>query len=133
MSKQFKVLLLSIFTLFVSFIIYIGTFGPEGYCLFEPYIDTRMAKNFTPEKFNLIEKGFTKKEVIQIIGKPLSSKIDTIGNQIIEFYRYTGDGAISDLDKIPWYIENDHAWYACYIKFDKQQKVVEVIKYWARD
>jgi hypothetical protein len=40
----------------------------EGYNIFDPYIDTEFAENYTPEKFDLINSTFTKEKVLSTIG-----------------------------------------------------------------
>src|SRR5690554_7851840 len=62
----------------------------EGYNIFDPYIDTEFAENYTPKKFDLITVNFTKEEVINTVGKPLFIFTDTVSNQT-EFI-YTNDG-----------------------------------------
>lgn len=95
----------------------------EGKHMVEPYIDTYFAENYSPEKFDQIELGMTKEEVIEIIGAPLwtgSGYFDSLTTN----YHYTGDGKLSN---------DDFAWYRSTVGFDTTERVVYLDKGWSYD
>ena len=100
----------------------------EGYNIFDPYIDTEFAENYTPKKFDLITVNFTKEEVINTVGKPLFT--DTVSNQT-EFI-YTNDGFLIQKSNREYDI-NDYAWYRSSIYFDLNGKIIRIDKGWSYD
>lgn len=97
----------------MSLLCYIWLFGGEQYYRFDPYIDTQMADDYTPELFDDITVGMTKQEVENIIGLPLFIDSTAINEQI---FRYTNDGKLLGKE-VPWYMANDYAWYGSSIHF----------------
>ena len=102
----------------------------EGYNIFNPYIDTKFAENYSPNKFDLITNDFTKDEVLKLIGKPLNTYEDDFDKQT-EFI-YTGDGFLSDKSNRKYFI-NDFAWYRSSIYFDGKGKIIRIDKGWSYD
>ena len=102
----------------------------EGYNIFDPYIDTEFAENYTPKKFDLITVNFTKEEVINTVGKPLFIFTDTVSNQT-EFI-YTNDGFLIQKSNREYDI-NDYAWYRSSIYFDLNGKIIRIDKGWSYD
>ncbi|MCG8574426.1 MAG: outer membrane protein assembly factor BamE [Flavobacteriales bacterium] len=121
-----------IISLFIILIAWFGFFGPERYYVFDPYIDTEMAPDYTPEKFDKVQLGMNKSEIIRIIGPPLFSRIDTTEGMIIETFDYTNDGKILH-QKMPWYMCNDYAWYRSTIEFNSDNQAININKGWSYD
>lgn len=136
MRKIFKWFLLSVLSVTIIAIVvlmmWFAFLGPEQYYIFNPYIDTKMASNYSPEKFDQLEIGMDKSDVIDLIGSPLYAKIDTLDNLTFERFYYTGDGKISN-QKMPWYMFNDYAWYRSTVTFDSDQKLIDIDKGWSYD
>ena len=129
-------LIISAVAVFISLIlvivIWIMIFGPEQYYYFEPYIDTVMAPKYTPEKFDRIQLGMDKSRVQEIIGDPLFCEIDTLGGEVIQNCDYTNDGKIL-YQKMPWYMCNDYAWYRSIVRYNLDDKVIDLNKGWSYD
>ncbi len=89
----------------------------EGKHLIQPYIDTRFAPNFTPEKFEKIKVGMTSDEVVEILGEPYTNSSENR-------WQYTGDGK---------HLKEDFAWYNCSIEFDGNQNVLFKYELWSHD
>lgn len=98
----------------------------EGKNLFFPYSDTEFAPNYSPKKFDLIQKGQRIEEVEKILGKPLFKYRDSITNTTE--YLYTSDGKLRKTMK-----EGDFAWYRSTLHFDSINKVSKIDKGWSYD
>ena len=131
MRVLYKILTLG---LLIPTIIIVFMFGGvalmEGYNIFDPYIDTEFAENYTPEKFDLINSNFTKEEVLNTIGKPLFIFTDPITKET-EF-TYTNDGFLRTKSNREYNI-NDYAWYRSRVNFDLKGKVISIDKGWSYD
>ncbi|MCB9198196.1 MAG: hypothetical protein H6600_07045 [Flavobacteriales bacterium] len=136
MRKLFKWIFLSILSttiiVLVILVMWFAFLGPEQCYFLNPYIDTNMASNYSPEKFDQLEIGMKKSEVIDMIGTPLYSQIDTLDNLIIEIFYFTCDGKLLN-QKMPWYMYNDYAWYLSSVTFDADNKVINIDKGWIYD
>ncbi len=101
----------------------------EGHYDKDPYIDTIFAKDFTPQKFDLVEKGMTELQVTELLGEPYTH--DAFGfrnpdniNEVImpndsrveECWRYSTDGKLGE--------NGDTSWYSFLVCF-KESKVSE--------
>ncbi|KQR94446.1 hypothetical protein ASG01_00735 [Chryseobacterium sp. Leaf180] len=102
----------------------------EGYNIFEPYIDTEFGENYTPEKFELINKEFTEEEVLKTVGKPLFIHRDTLTGEIE--LTYTNDGFLRRKSNRNYDIE-DFAWYRSSVHFDSIGKIIRIDKGWSYD
>ncbi len=118
--------ILSVFSL-IFLVILSFTLGSisllEGKHLFDPYIDTTFATNYSPEKFEKIEIGMTVNDVIKIVGEPLrigQSYKDTLNKT----YDYTKDGKNH---------HGDFAWYNSSLEIDTNKRVIFIYKGWNYD
>lgn len=102
----------------------------EGYNIFDPYIDTEFAENYTPQKFDKITTNFTKEEVVKTVGQPLFINKDTLSNGIQ--YTYTNDGYLKRKSNENYAI-SDFAWYRSNIYFDSTGKILKIDKGWSYD
>lgn len=130
-----QIALIGISTFIATILLIFGwysLFGPEQYYVFEPYIDTEMAPDYTPEKFNQIHAGMTKDQVISTVGAPLTMVQDTIHNEVVVTYYYTNDGKLFYKD-VPWYMARDYAWYRSSIELDSNDHVTHIDKGWSYD
>lgn len=116
-------------TVFVLFMLG-GISLMEGYNIFEPYIDTEFGENYTPEKFDLITKEFTKEEVIKTVGQPLFTYKDTLTNETQ--LTYTNDGFLKRKSNRNYDI-SDFAWYRSSVYFNSTGKIVRIDKGWSYD
>jgi hypothetical protein len=91
-----------------------------------------MALDYSPRKFDKIQEGMTKSEVIKIIGHPLFISVDSLETEITETLTYTNDGKII-YKKMPWYMYNDYAWYRSTLKFNTKGNVIYINKGWSYD
>ena len=114
------------------FVLWLLIFFPEQVYLFDKYIDTHMAKEYNPEKFDQIHLKMDKSAVLDILGEPLYIRLDTTSGKRLERYIYTSDGKIF-YKKMPWYMANDYAWYRSSLKFNAQDIVVHIDKGWSCD
>ncbi|HLP90977.1 MAG TPA: hypothetical protein VK184_20630 [Nostocaceae cyanobacterium] len=91
--------------------------GFYAYCFTEsefflnPLIDTQLPPGFTLKKFEQIQPGMTKAQVLKIL--PPAMEIYTSNNHIV--WGYGEDGAA------PF---GDFAWFRFEIEFDQQEKVL---------
>ncbi|GAA3611957.1 hypothetical protein Q4Q39_04710 [Flavivirga amylovorans] len=131
MRLVYKILTLALMIPTIYFVFMFGGLSlMEGYNIFDPYIDTEFAENYTPNKFDSITMGLTKEEVINTIGKPLFIFTDTITNRT-EFH-YTNDGFLRRKSNREYDI-NDFAWYRSNVYFDSKDKVTKIDKGWSYD
>lgn len=131
MKVLFKIVTL-VLLLPIMWIVYImgGVSLIEGYNIFDPYIDTEFAENYTPERFDAIDLDFTKEEVNQTVGQPLSISHDTVRN--IVKLNYTNDGHLRRKNN-HHYMVNDYAWYRSTVEFDTAGRIVRIDKGWSYD
>jgi outer membrane protein assembly factor BamE (lipoprotein component of BamABCDE complex) len=122
-------LILLIPTIFILFMLG-GVSLMEGYNIFEPYIDTEFGENYTPEKFDLINKDFTKEDVLKTVGQPLFIHNDTLTNETQ--FTYTNDGFLRRKSNRNYDI-GDFAWYRSSIYFDSTGKINRIDKGWSYD
>lgn len=131
MRLLYKILTLTLLTPTIYFVFMFGGVSlMEGYNIFDPYIDTEFAENYTPNKFDLITVELTKEEVISTIGKPLYIFKDTITNRIK--YHYTNDGFLKRKSNRKYQI-NDFAWYRSSVYFDLKGEITNIDKGWSYD
>ncbi len=112
-------------TVLITFLIGAGL-TIEGINIFSPFIDTQLAPNYSPEKFDLIKLGQSVKEVETVLGKPLYHHVDSLNNKFE--YDYTNDGKLRSNKK-----SGDFAWYRSSIYFDEAGKVIDIDKGWSFD
>lgn len=98
----------------------------EGINLFSPFIDTQFARYYSQEKFELIKRGQSIKEVESLLGLPLKKRSDSV-NRKTE-YIYTTDGKLYSNKK-----NGDFAWYRSAVYFDQAGKVIKIDKGWSFD
>ncbi len=104
----------------------------EGKHLIKPYIDTHFADNYSPEKFDQIELGMRKSEVIKLIGEPLYNGVGYF-DSLVTNYHYTGDGKLLSKREPGEQKYDDFAWYRSTIGFDATETVVYLDKGWSHD
>jgi len=109
MKKVIKVIL--IFVLICFGILYIGLL--DGYFVKS---DTKYSENYSELKFKSIEEGFSEKQVIDILGKPIA--VFSLKNGIV-LYQYSYSPSDTNYDLRQIYIQN--------------RKVIEVVKYFYYD
>ncbi len=91
--------------------------GPEGYFFPCPAIDTHFAPGYSEQKFQDIQVGMTKAEVLQRLGPPLNRTTDPS-------WVYSRDGALGI-----W----DFAWLVRVVNFDENDIVKEKVAWVAYD
>jgi outer membrane protein assembly factor BamE (lipoprotein component of BamABCDE complex) len=105
----------------------------EGKHFFKPYIDTQFAKDYSPEKFELIKIGMTEDSVINIIGQPLY-KGNGYKDELNTNFHYTGDGKLLSSTKDDGQNGyDDYAWYRSSVEFNSENIVVSTNKGWSYD
>ncbi|NOS84133.1 MAG: hypothetical protein HOP31_03235 [Ignavibacteria bacterium] len=132
LSFVFKSLSL-IFGVFLLFLIFImgGFILGEGYNMFNPYADTEFAKDYSPEKFKMVQAGMTMKEIKMITGEPLNSVYDTA--KVMIYHSYTRDGYIRRNPDVNFALTGDLAWYGSSAEYDKDSIAVKVYAGWHYD
>ena len=103
----------------------------EGKHIIYPYLDTKFADDYTPEKFDKIKIGMSIKEVKEIIGEPFhvaKGYKDSINLNL----HYTGDGKLSSKLKLTDKY-SDLAWYYSSLEINEEKKVIGIKKGWAYD
>lgn len=136
MNKQlyiyvYKIISIPLFFIIIYIIVLIArlTIG-EGYFIFAPYADTKMAGEYTPEKFDLIKNGMKMSEVHNIIGKQFSEYYNSYTLSIK--HSYTGDGKLLYKTSSFWK-PGDLAWYCSEIYYNKDSVVIKIVKDWRFD
>lgn len=125
----YKILTMVIGVPILVFVFFSGSIPlVEGYNIFDPYIDTEFAENYTPKKFDSILMNLTKEEVINILGEPLYT--NTWKNEIR--FMYTRDSYLSKKSKIKCLI-GDFAWYRSNIYFNTKGVITRIDKGWNYD
>lgn len=102
----------------------------EGYNIFAPYADTKMATEYSPDKFDSVKQGMHMTEVQRIIGKPLSDEYDTY--TLSTKHNYTSDGKLLFKSNSFW-IPTDLAWYYSEVYYNKDSVVINILKGWRFD
>jgi hypothetical protein len=100
----------AIFLLFSSYIATYFLTHSENYFTFYPLIDTNLASGFSQAKFDTIQPGMDKNEVLKILGEPL-------GN-----YKLSSDWSYSSDGKCGWLC--DLAWISYKLHFNDEGKVI---------
>lgn len=88
----------------------------EGHYDKDPYIDTIFAKDFTLEKFELVKEGMSQKQVLELLGEPLTHDAFGFRNQenanlilppddpqTENCWRYSSDGKLAQSGDTSWY------------------------------
>ncbi len=70
---------------------------------FYPYIDTIFSKDFTWGKFEKVQEGMSREEVIQLLGQPLS-KHDWGNPPTRKCWQYSKDGKLEPIADFSWYL-----------------------------
>lgn len=127
--KELSDLFAILFGLYIIWsVLLLGLFGVgESYYFLDPYIDTRFAPDYTPEKFDTIEIGMHISDVRTLIGEPLSKYVNDETKIVI--YYYTGDGTTYS-EKYKGY-GNFFAWYRSIITLDSSGCVISLDKGWS--
>ena len=119
------------------FILFFGVilFGAESYYFLDPYVDTIMSENFSPESFDNVEVGMSENDVHKLIGKPLSVQSDTLPDKAVnKILFYSGDGKIRKENiEMPWYAATDYAWHSFSIRLNGRGKVISKGEGWVYD
>lgn len=103
----------------------------EGYNIFDPYADTQMSKDYSPEKFDNIKPGMSRTEIRKIIGLPLISHSDSVKNTFTD--QYTNDGLLLHREA-GWYpFARDLAWYGSSIEYNRDSIALKIYKDWYYD
>jgi len=103
----------------------------EGKHIVNPYLDTKFAEKYTPEKFNKIKIGMSLDEVKEIIGEPLQPG-KSYNNSPKVYFGYTSDGKLLDKRKSTG-SNSDLAWYNSSLVIDEDKKVIRINKGWMFD
>lgn len=103
----------------------------ESYNIFEPYADTEMAKDYTPEKFKLVKEGMKMSEVKKLVGEPLNTGYDTL--QSLTGHYYTRDGYLRKRTDKKFALVGDLAWYGSSVEYNKDSIAVKVYSGWYYD
>lgn len=109
-----------------------GTLIMEGLNPLDMYADTEFAENYSPEKFEQIEVGLTKSEVVSILGQPLYTDTTLYSDTLI-VYHYTQDGYLSRRTDKPYAIVTDQAWYRSCVEFNQDGFVISTNSGWSYD
>lgn len=105
----------------------------EGKHILDPYIDTRFADNYSPEKFDSIEVGMKHDQVFELIGEPLSIGMGFEDASNLN-YHYTHDGKFKELNlESGQYLCRDYAWYGSSVEMNDDSVVVSVFRRWVYD
>jgi hypothetical protein len=132
-EKIIKIVSISLILILFSFIFTFGYYSTsESYCWIKPYIDTKFAKNYSPEKFDKIKVGMSEKEVQKIIGEPLdlySEKASFYPKEAI----YTQDALLFEKAAKKGVEGADFAWYRSNITYNENKKVIKIDKGWSFD
>jgi len=127
----YKLTAIPAFLFLIYVIVFIARFTlGEGYNIFAPYADTRMATEYSPDKFDSIKQGMHMTEVQRIIGKPFSENFDTYS--LTTKHDYTSDGKLLYKSNSYW-IPTDLAWYYSEIYYNSDSVVVNILKGWRFD
>lgn len=130
--KFIKVLSLFFGTFIIILAFFFGgiTLG-EGYNIFNPYGDTRFAKDYSPEKFTRIKIGMSRTEVKKIMGEPLDS--DYYDKENVTIDTYTRDGKLLNRSGFHIPLSSDNAWYASSVYYNSDSIAVKVYSGWYYD
>jgi len=101
----------------------------EGKYLWNKYIDTQFAKDYSPEKFELIKVGMELNEVVNIIGEPLT-KYNGDTPTLIRSYSYTENGKLQNSLKERPKWNCDFAWYRSVVNINSEDIVISIDKGW---
>ena len=97
---------------------------PESHFYPYPLIDTVRSEKFTEQKFELIQSGMSKTEVINLIGEQRGDYPSVSADGLERCERVTGDGALK-----VW----DFAWLNANVCYDKNDRVTSANKFWQQD
>lgn len=103
----------------------------ESYCWLKPYIDTKFAKDYTPEKFELIKLGMKEETVKTLVGEPIGT-YEQINFPQKEVY-YTQDGFLFEKADKKGIEGADFAWYMSTITYNENKEVIKIDKGWSFD
>jgi len=127
----YKLIAIPSFLLLIYVIVFVARFTVgESYNIFTPYADTRMAAEYSPDKFDSIKPGMHMTEVQRVIGKPLSEGYNT--NTFSIKHDYTSDGKLLYRSSSFW-IPEDLAWYYSEVYYNNDSSVVSILKGWRFD
>ena len=126
-------LILLSFILSLSFVSGMVILG-EGYNFFDPYADTEFAPAYTPEKFKTVREGMSEKEILSILGEPISKYSDTtISKETGVSYYYTRDGYLRKRQDKKFSLVGDLAWFGSSVEFNKDSIAVHIFSVWYYD
>lgn len=130
--KVLKALSLVIGSFILVLIFFTGGFIlGESYNIIDPYADTEMAPDYTPEKFKLVKEGMTIKEVKNVVGEPLHSFFDS--SKAVITHNYTRDGYLRRRADMKFSLVSDLAWYGSTVEYNMDSVVTKVYSRWYYD
>jgi len=103
----------------------------EGKHIIYPYLDTKFASKYTPDKFEEIKIGMSIEEVKKIVGEPLYTGSGYKNSANLNLH-YTGDGKLLSKRKST-NSYSDLAWYSSSVEIGENKKVVSIEKGWVYD
>jgi hypothetical protein len=103
----------------------------ESYSMVDPFADTEMAPDYTPEKFKLVKEGMHMSEVIRLVGEPINKDYDTL--QSLTGNYYTRDGYLMKRTDKRLSLLRDIAWFGSEVRYNKDSIAVKVYSRWYYD
>lgn len=103
----------------------------ESYSMVDPYADTEMAPDYTPEKFKLVKEGMRMSEVKKLVGEPMNKDYDTL--QSLTGNYYTRDGYLMKRTDKKLSLLRDIAWFGSEVKYNADSVAVKVHSRWYYD
>jgi len=130
--KVLKALSLVIGSFILVLIFFTGGFIlGESYNIIDPYADTEMAPDYTPEKFQLVKEGMHISEVKKLVGEPMNKDYDTL--QSLTGNYYTRDGYLIRRTDKKLSLLRDIAWFGSEVRYNKDSIAVKVYSRWYYD
>ncbi len=130
--KVLKALSLVIGSFILVLIFFTGGFIlGESYNIIDPYADTEMAPDYTPEKFKLVKEGMHISEVKKLVGEPMNKDYDTL--QSLTGNYYTRDGYLIRRTDKKLSLLRDIAWFGSEVRYNKDSIAVKVYSRWYYD
>lgn len=103
----------------------------EGYNIFDPYADTEMSKDYTPENFKLVKEGMRISDVKKLVGEPIGKNYDSLKS--LTGHYYTRDGYLRRRTDKKFALISDLAWFGSTVEYNKDSIAVKVYSGWYYD
>jgi hypothetical protein len=108
-----------------------GVILGESYNIFDPYADTEMAKEYTPDKFKLVKERMSMNEIKKLVGEPIFTNYDTLKS--LTGHYYTSDGYLRKRNDRKFALISDIAWYGSSLEYNKDSIAIKVYSGWYYD